>query len=611
MNYFKCSVGGSGKGNTVIVTCAEEFAGQTIVLAKIGKRYTKTCPSTSPYEVRFYGVEGGTYTVSATVQGQTYSETVVVQDVSCVLNYGFSWKIWVDTASQLDSTDYASLSEVLADEEAVRELFLEHACVDYMADSTNSNADLETIIDNDLCAKWINNSDYALDYLGANVVIKALMDTADKYGYGEWVVIDDTTTPPTYGPKGNVPVMTANNAPYGVASAYQVFDGNASTTASGTDFSYKFVNPICPKDFYCNVSGGTLQASNDGSTWSAPTSGSYYLYLRLHFASSVSPHTIQFYGRSLSVSVPTMTSNIAPFGEASGSSRYNTTYDYFKVFDAKGSTETYWSSASGQITNQYVRFKFPSPMVIKQVKLKNRLASSEATKNVNHFIVRGSNDGINTTSLTETLTNPSTAALESFYLIENTTPYLYYDIFAIDNHGNSSEVNINALQFYGLDYSEKEFEAGTTKKWLYDHGVELESVTLRKGSDGTSKVTQNADSIELFSGSTSSTSTTQYAVAMFNVDFSDYSLLRAKNGANYYGTSGGEPYVSIQNSDSAFPSNGTLSWTPQIGVASIVTNMLPYNISLDVSAINATNWACYGAIYHQNAKCELTELWLE
>ena len=40
------------------------------------------------------------------------------------------------------------------------------------------------------------------------------MDTADKYFYGEWVERDGV-----WQPKGNVPIMTANNAPYGVASA--------------------------------------------------------------------------------------------------------------------------------------------------------------------------------------------------------------------------------------------------------------------------------------------------------------------------------------------------------------------------------------------------------
>ena len=56
MNYFRCTVGGSGKGNTVTVTCAEEFAGLTITLFKTGKTYTKTCPSTAPYVVTFNGV---------------------------------------------------------------------------------------------------------------------------------------------------------------------------------------------------------------------------------------------------------------------------------------------------------------------------------------------------------------------------------------------------------------------------------------------------------------------------------------------------------------------------------------------------------------------------
>lgn len=581
MIYFRCSVGGSGKGNTVTVTCAEEFAGLPITLAKIGKTYTKTCPSTAPYVVTFNGVENGTYTVSTTVEGQTYAETVVVQNISCVLNYGFNWKLWVDTASQLDSTDYNTLDELLADEEAVRELMLEHACVDYMAEATSSNANLETIIENDLCAKWINNSDYALDFLGANTVIKALMDEADKYGYGEWVITDDTTTPPTWGPNGNVPKMTSNTAPYGEASAYQVFDGNASTTASGTDFSYKFVNPICPKDFYCNVSGGTLQASNDGSTWSAPTSGSYYLYLRLHFASSVSPHTIQFYGRELKVSVPTMTSNTAPYGEAFASSSYPSSGNYiylpWKAFDGvENNIDNNWASASNKNVGEYLGYDFKKKVIVKAIKIVQR-----AKRYMKQAKLQGSNDGTTWEDITSSITVGVGTTTPIFMPISNEEAFSQLRLICTEQGGDEAghNVNVMALQFYGLDYSEKEFEVGTTKKWLYDHGVKLDVIA----ESGSIVWADSCFSLQAVNALVARS----YPLTNFSVD-------RCKVGEHMSGTTD----LRVMGSGNTV-----------LAQSNLIASNSPNNNGLDISSINDTQTL---RIQMTSAGiCDITEWWLE
>ena len=588
MAYFDCIVGGSGKGNTVTVTCAEEFAGLTITLSKTGKTYTKTCPSTAPYTVAYYGVENGTYTVSTTVEGQTYAETVVVQDISCVLNYGFNWKLWVDTASQLDSSDYASLSEVLADEEAVRELFLEHACVDYMAEATSSNADLETIINDDYCAKWINNSDYALDFLGANTSIKALMDTADKYGYGEWIITDDTTTPPTWGPKGNVPVMASNTAPYGTASAYQVFDGNASTTASGTDFSYKFVNPICPKSFYCNVSGGTLQASNDGSTWGTPTDDTYYLYLRLHFASSVSPHTIQFYGRELKVSVPTMTSNTAPYGECfTQYSGYGTgTTDPYKVFDNNDST--YFMGASSTATQRYC-YDFKNKVRACMGKHKAATSYGGTVKTIR---LQYSDDRTTWHDGGTAVSFGTTEGATTFVFGTETEAHRYWCVY-LESDGVSSW-NTYTVQLWGLDYSEKEFEVGTTKKWLYDHGVELETMTPLYGTSGAA--VKGSNSIIIQAGSASSNS---YSLIYASLDLTNYLLARAKLGDYFVGSN--KTKIVAYSTD----------FNTRIAEASVLTTDLPNNASLNVSSVNQNSNLSFDLANAANGKAELTEFWLE
>ena len=596
MAYFDCIVGGSGKGNTVTVTCAEEFAGLTITLSKTGKTYTKTCPSTAPYVVTFNGVENGTYTVSTTVEGQTYAETVVVQDISCVLDYGFNWKVWIDTASQLDSSDYDTLDEVLADEKALRELFLEHACVDYMASVGVSNEDLETVINDDYCAKRINLSDYALDFLHANEVIADLMDEADKYFYGEWVITDDSTTPPTWGPKGNVPVMTSNTAPYGTASAYQVFDGNTSTTASGTDFSYKFVNPICPKDFYCNISGGTLQASNDGSTWSVPTSGSYYLYLRLHFASSVSPHTIQFYGRELKVSVPTMTSDTAPYGEAIGINNLSSK-PYWYAFDSNATT---YSTAQPSVKPFGVGYKFKEKTFIKKAVI---TIQNNYSKTFTHFVLQASNDGITWDDLTDEFTLSGATGTIKQFDFDGIEDYLMYRIYNSQDTmhvSQSYDFGFKELQFYGLDYSEKEFEVGTTKKWLYDHGLELEEMDRQLVNGNTywadSVMIKQDSSIMVIAKNASNA-----AGGVSNktaINLTSFNLLRGR--VNNFSQKIG---MWVFTSGSSTSSLAEVHYTSGNG-------NLPNNIGIDVSSINSDVFATIG-VEGANSSGDFSELWLE
>lgn len=782
MVYFRCTSSGSGKGNTVIVTCAEQFAGVAITIAKIGKSYTKVCPLSAPYVVKFYGVEAGTYTVSATVSGQTYSTEVIVQDVSCVLNYGFTWKTWVDTASKLDSTDYASLSEVLADEEAVRELFTEHACVDYMAEATSSSADLETIIENDLCAKWINNSDYALDYLGANTAIKALMDEADKYGYGEWVLKEkiptmtsatapygEVTTNGTYStnyayyafdgndstgwlaspvnssvllsdwvayefvnairaskaivkfnttlsatnvhfkiqgsndgttwvdvsevqtfsinnetkmvevalnaattyskyrlladslhvdlqydikvlslqilayePKGNVPVMTANNAPYGevfvdgaqtLGNVFKAFDGNDSTGAENTNWNqsigecsigYSFANPIKCKRVrmylgnYAPNSSSTfvIQGSNDKSTWTnisevtsannfrtspnhvETTTEEYFLHLRVHFYQQPMTfngkydigycYALQFYGRELSVSVPTMTSNTAPFGEViqHPDSFNKASFPAWKSFDGDNSTYSYTVDLNP--THSYIGYVFPNPVVIRFALLYTKSTNGR----LKNYVVQYSDDGDTWVDISSTVTIERTGGTFPV-AFANTTPHRYWRLY-IENTYNA---DLNEVQFYGLDYSEKEFEVGTTKKWLYDHGVELETLNMKNTAY---KRDSYIELNNLVSG------TAGEAWTNSAIDLSNYDLMRIKIDNIYRKTSSS----GVNKSD--------IRVTTSIGTAptskrEFTDAELPNHEYLDISSIVQSQYC--GVTTGSNSLTDsivtFNELWLE
>jgi hypothetical protein len=657
MAYFDCIVGGSGKGNTLVVTCADELAGATITCTNGTKTYTKTCPSTAPYEVTFYGLAAGTWTVSATVSGNTYTTTVVVADIEALLG-GFNWRTWVDTASQLDSSDYDSLDEVLADELAVRELCLEHACVDYMAEITTDSADVETIINTDLFAKWVNNSDYALDFLYANEIIAGYMDEADKYFYGEWVITDDTTTPPTWGAKGNVPIMTANNAPYGTASGtpitnadsdwFYAFNGEmteASKRFTTSQYSgylqYKFVNPVCIKrvDFRIKAIGqpsgdvfndntASIKISNDGVNWEEIAdisntaaecdslkrvqinNNKFALYVKYEFdnptftsgTNYISMAYIQFYGRELSVSVPKMTSNTVPYGEAicgavlSGATQ-QAWLSFDKTIDSNG-YETPDNAVSAGTA--WLGYKFLNKTNVKMVTISNRTGYSGGDL---HAFISGKLQGRNNDNEewedieTITRTNYSTAGITTAHIISNSGSYSQLRVKADTTLSNNGRLHITELQFYGLDYSEREFEEGTTKKWLYDHGVELETMYID------SAIGEKKDSFLRYSKPDSQTYATAMCTTNNPIDISPFSILRAKSG--YWG------YNSAANGQITLGIVSQRGYTPLVAYRDNTPTDAPNNLYLVVSNVNETNYVGFGWGAKAAVNFDIKEIWLE
>lgn len=78
MAYFHCLIGGgsSGGGYELTVTCDADFAGTTITATDGVTTLTQTCPSASPYEVTFDIPNGGDWTISGVVSGQTVTTGV-------------------------------------------------------------------------------------------------------------------------------------------------------------------------------------------------------------------------------------------------------------------------------------------------------------------------------------------------------------------------------------------------------------------------------------------------------------------------------------------------------------------------------------------------------
>lgn len=629
-NRFKCSLahGGSGgaEGNTLIVTCDPEFAGLTISASKSGTTYTQTCPSSSPYTVTFHGLEAGTWTISTTLSGDTYSTSVTITDSTAILSYGFNWTTWV-TLGGLDPTDYSDLSDVFADEAAVRRLMLVHASADYLIDAVTGDIDvIDDFCADDTAMKWIGLCDYVCDGLTAitGVVDKFLAST-----YWERYL------------KDHVPVMTANNAPYGETAysssfgsgseAYKSFDGISTTqwrpTSGATNnyIGYLFKNPVKVKKVSITAESVGASAPTsiafklqgyDGETWHDidtitltgysstistfffdVSNDSYYLGYRIFTSEllfvnnqwGVYQNELQFYGRSLNVSVPIMTSNVLPYGECSG----NFDDTAYKAFDGATTTQ---GTATILTQPKYLGYEFPDKVCVKAVEISE--INNRITYRPWHMQLKGSDDGFTTESLITSLVGSNNVVSE-LLTFNNSDAYKGFRLYVQDAYDGASTseastvyCNLDCLQFYGVDYSEKEFEAGSTKKWIYDHGVMLEPISEALTAGGTITFNDDYVSFNRTAGANLSIATDSA------IDFTSYNYL-----FTVIDTTGGSGHALI-----GYATSRTSSESSMTGKKTITAVGSDVKDGLDVSAVNTSEYPIVNAT--NAGTFNLKELWL-
>ena len=144
--------------------------------------------------------------------------------------------------------------------------------------------------------------------------------------------------------------------------------------------------------------------------------------------------------------IPTMTSNSAPSGNASGSSIITSDFDYYKAFDKKDTT--FWCSGSRETTNQYLTYKFDNPVCVKKVVLKNHSDSSRLASPKN-FRIEASNNNATWNTLGTFFNTNNDALGEMEFSFSNSTYYSYYRIYVIDRNGSYNAITIGELQYYG------------------------------------------------------------------------------------------------------------------------------------------------------------------
>lgn len=436
-----------------------------------------------------YDFEGEATVMSNSVTVECYKKYSMQFKLKGGGTSGFDISEWL-TAGRWKGTSYIELDEVLNDEKCIRQLFTVHDSVDYLI--TNIVVNLEvanTILDNDLVAKWINLRDYALDALYANDILKNIMDEVDKYGYGEWVLLpqvptmsNDTT------PSGKV-LYSSQYTPESLL-AWKAFDNNDSTTwtsntVSDSYIGYMFEKPIKLSSFKVKMANGCLLnsitwqivASNEESfstKFETPlktvTGTNFtefgdnfevddkYKYYRLRISQQTygSGHvnygnfsTVQFYAWGAKGAVPVMTGNNAPYGEIVSSGYDGTEYSWY-AFD--GNPNTRWYNYISGTPTIYNGYAFVNPCNVRRMFITVGSFTSSGDVNITAKLYgRNNSSETGTLLLEETLVGPVSGSNSYTFNVDNNEYYLQYYVVFTNNRNNNSSPYVYELQFYGRE----------------------------------------------------------------------------------------------------------------------------------------------------------------
>lgn len=155
-----------------------------------------------------------------------------------------------------------------------------------------------------------------------------------------------------------------------------------------------------------------------------------------------SPNAIKGLDSSSPITVPKMTSNTAPSGEAFASSYYSG-YPAWKAFNQ--STEDYWGIAAGlPYKNQYIGYDFESPIWV--YKIESWVSNGKQNTD---YVIEASNDKTNWTIIKNGLHQGGgkITIIPDNYQVK----YRYYRLKFLSEIAQSGTGNtiVQSLQFYG------------------------------------------------------------------------------------------------------------------------------------------------------------------
>lgn len=469
LGYFNATITVTFPANS---TCSCGKTGETPQTASVSP-HTFTVHSVGIYTIT---ATDGTHTKSGTVtittDGQSESVTLTyVPDGSTVLPTD-DIQIWLNCADIYDKT-YTTLSEVLADSTTLSTLIADNNAVDYMVRSKSwasnkglvpkmtsnttpsgvasannyygSGYEAYKAFDGNSSTHWSStlrgaSSGYLRYQFSSAVCVKkayvyngaSQINTLQVEGSNngtDWTPISEVIT--TQGGGEEIYIPCTNNSDFiyyqiaysqasGLGATFyevqfypQSYDG-VGITEDSTAMTYIGLN---------NYASNTLLADSD---WAKAICVSNY-------SDSV-----------MNVHNPNMSSNTTPSGYvASASSVYSSQFPAYQAFDGTGYS---WCSDAG--SSFYVRLKFAEAIIINAFKMIVNHDDVNQNRQFNNWKIQGSNDASNWTDL-YTSTELTVSDVVYGGLFNNSTPYLYYQLYIIKNATTKSySPEIEELRLY-------------------------------------------------------------------------------------------------------------------------------------------------------------------
>ena len=400
--------------------------------------------------------------------------TSIIEAIKKLSKKDEKWRLWVQAGGIYDEV-FTSINDVLADSVTLDTLMRKHASVDFLVNWLESDITvLNTIASEESAMQYIGTYDYCADkMLTSNVISPKLLES----DYWQYIL------------KDHVPTLSANTSDV-IYSSYNT-DGRYGWNAFDTDINsywttqnqnddgyvgYKFSSPICIKRitgvwYHTGIKQIAIQGSNNNTSWETISTFSvnpahkdefsfdisnniYYTYYRVYVSNKNfwgGFITLNFHGRSLNVSVPTMTGNTAPEGECFGSTGYGGTTDkHYRAFDK--STTTHWSPGQGAIPF-LIGYDFKKDVIVKYVSISNRAATPTHSPKAFDVQAYDSKNAKWITLLTSSNSDTSTNGVKNC-VINNNNAYQRYRVYITSTNSTDGYCNIGEIQFYGVDYSE-------------------------------------------------------------------------------------------------------------------------------------------------------------
>lgn len=473
--------GAGGEPQPTIITLTLEGAKEdTINIKKANGELVQSVvfPAESTTETVLLPIEDGKeYIFESTVakaldgSGNNYAKNVTLTSNNII--GGYSIKNLCAKAFKV----YSTLNSIPLED--MKHIMKKHASADYFVDWYNAdNSMLSQFTINENAMKAIGLSDYLADKL---FEIPTAKEELLSSTYWEYIL------------KDKVPTMTSDTTPEGEAfvtntvsesSAYKAFDNDitkgciSAMNPSNWYVGYKFINPICVKKAKVISTTNSpkrykIQASNDNTTWTDVSgiitetdnanvntivecnNDNYYLYYRIYVIEGFNPaqfrvYILQFYGRSLNVSVPKMTSATTPSGEVSASSFITDVGRAYEPYLAFNDNAIGWHCADDDINNPWIQYNFNKDVVIRYAEAIVSRAKGDFSYTYD-IALFGGNSEANLINLNTTVAITSTNK-KAFSNVENPIVGKYIRGYVTSNNIHAGEGL--KLQFYGVDYSE-------------------------------------------------------------------------------------------------------------------------------------------------------------